>query len=113
MNFLFWNIKRRNLSVLIAELVGQHDIDILLLAECDIGISEMLKALNPAGDTRWSYAPSLSETKTMMFVRGLSSFVRPKYDLPRLSIREMAFPAIPPFLLGVVHLAPFLMGYET
>jgi hypothetical protein len=36
LTFLFWNINRKPLGHLIAELVEEHQVDILLLAECSI-----------------------------------------------------------------------------
>ena len=56
--FLFWNLNKKPIAHLIATLAVQHDIDVVILAECDIGIVDILGALN--ANRRSKYYPLLT-----------------------------------------------------
>src|SRR5439155_21165216 len=106
MTFLFWSLNGRPIIDRVAELTAMHDVDLLLLAECKTSPAKVLYTLNPTRDVRWAFAPTPVPTlqDLQLYVRGLPSFVRPKYDLPRASIREIQFPASPPITLVMAHL---------
>jgi exonuclease III len=46
MNFLFWNINKKDLTNEIVELVEEHQIDVLVLIECEISNNQLLDLLN-------------------------------------------------------------------
>ena len=46
MTFLFWNINKQPLQHLVAKLAREHSVDVLILAECKIGLTDLLEALN-------------------------------------------------------------------
>jgi hypothetical protein len=66
--FLFWNIKKKPLQVLIANLARKHQVDILMLAECDIPPGTLLLGLN-AQKTEYDYAISNGCEKIKIFTR--------------------------------------------
>jgi hypothetical protein len=34
MRFLFWNVKKNPVGPIVSEIVGQHDVEVVILAEC-------------------------------------------------------------------------------
>jgi hypothetical protein len=105
-NFLFWNISGKDLATSAAELARTHDTDLLILAESRTTPARILRALNRGPELRWAFAPTPLPLKNglQMYVRGASSFVIPKFDLPRVSIRQVQFPASAPITLAIAHL---------
>jgi hypothetical protein len=53
--FAFWNIQRRPLEALIAEMAKRHDLDIILLAESEIDPKIVVAALKSSTDDRYSF----------------------------------------------------------
>jgi hypothetical protein len=58
--FLFWNVNRKPLGDLIVELAREQAADVLMLAECELEPAELLRKLNPVGQTGFHYAPGQS-----------------------------------------------------
>jgi hypothetical protein len=56
LTFLFWNINRKPLSDVIATIAEGESVDIVILAECAIEESALLKALNQT-DAAFHFAP--------------------------------------------------------
>jgi hypothetical protein len=103
--FLFWNINRQDLGHHVSALAAEHEADIVALAECSSAVS-ILAALNPVGrNAVWIYASTFVRTKVELFIKGDARFTVPLFDGPRISIREIRFPATQPFLLALIHLA--------
>jgi hypothetical protein len=94
MTFLFWNLNRKSLTARAAEIATTHDADILILAECFDRPSAVLRSLNSGEEVRWAFAstPLTPFVNLQLYVRGAASFIKPKYELPRASIREIQFP---------------------
>jgi hypothetical protein len=44
--FLFWNLNKKRLEQLVADLAQLYDVDVLILTECAIPTHIMLEALN-------------------------------------------------------------------
>lgn len=44
--FLFWNIGKRPLGHLVADLAVAHEIDVIILVECETDVVTMLQTLN-------------------------------------------------------------------
>lgn len=106
MTFLFWNIRRAELTGRVAELAEEHAVDVLMLAESDLDAVQTVQALNGGGESVWAFAltPIPLENGLQVYVRGAESFVIAKFDLPRASIREVKFPAMAPITLVLAHL---------
>jgi hypothetical protein len=46
LTFLFWNTNKNSNFVPVKNIVEQHDVDVIILAECSFKISELLFSLN-------------------------------------------------------------------
>ena len=83
-SILYWNIHKLPLLMRVVRLVETHNIDILILTECDAKPQDVLNALNASGPEFFHYPASVSETGLWPF--GLAD---PRGERPRL----MAGPA--------------------
>jgi hypothetical protein len=84
LKFLFWNIARNPVTLLIADLAIQHEVDFVLLAECTIPPADLLRALNNISP-EYHYVPSNYE-RIVTFVRFSPALARTLFDGPHLLI---------------------------
>jgi hypothetical protein len=103
LNFLFWNINRNPVTSLIAGLAHEHEVDVLVLAECEIPSLVLLQGLNE-NRADFHYAPSRVPTAIEVFTRFSPEFLVPTFESGRISIRRMVLPARPELLIAMVHL---------
>jgi hypothetical protein len=104
MVFLCWNLNRRPLHQLVAELVQSRQVDVVILLECEASVAEVLKALNAATGDIFHYSDSPVQMKTIqVFTRFSNRFIRPVQESSRYSVRHLAPPAGTDLLLAVVH----------
>lgn len=103
MNFLFWNLRRNRIHENIARLADQHQIDVIILAECDISPATLLKALNPLGTANYFYAPLIGCEKLEFYTKFSSEYLRPLEETDRLSIRHLNLPGIVDVLVAAIH----------
>lgn len=101
--FLFWNIGRKPLAPVIAELAQEQRADIVALVECNIESHVLLAALNATGRSDFHLAPGLSKA-IHIFIRFSRDFLRPVYESDRVIIGRLSLPARSEILLSVVHL---------
>ena len=102
--FLLWNLNKKPLTERIARLAERHDIDILILLECEIPTPQFLETVNAR--TSSIYEPTrspLCDTITI-YARFFSEFVVPFQEGPRYTIRKLVLPARPDLLLATIHL---------
>jgi hypothetical protein len=102
LTFLFWNTNRKPLSDAIANLAEQESVDILILAECAIEDSSLLKTLNRRGPE--FHFPANLNARIKVFCRFPGKYLIPSFDSDRVSIRRVALPAREELLLVAVHL---------
>jgi hypothetical protein len=100
--FLFWNLHEKPLTHILASLALQHDVDVLMLAECTISTAAMLTALN-AKQVQYHFAPSIGCEKVVIYTKFSPEFLRLKYETDRLTIRELKLPGLVEILLAVTH----------
>jgi exonuclease III len=104
MVFLCWNLNKRPLHQLVADLVRSKQVDIVVLLECTVSVAEVLKALMTATGDIFHYSDSPAQMKTIqVFTRFSHQFIRPVEESHRYSIRHLAPPAQTDLLLAVVH----------
>jgi hypothetical protein len=115
LTFLFWNLKSDNIYVL-AGLVKEHNVDVLILAECLIAPGLILAALNPT--TAEYYYAQTDCAKLQLYTRFSDEYVLPvqkedgsamkgdDFTIRRLSLRDR-----PEVLLCGVHFPSKL--YQT
>ena len=101
--FLFWNLNRKPLAVVVAELAEEHQVDVVILAETDGDVGRILTALNTIGDSDFHLPLGLCPTITI-FTRFSRDFLVPVQESKRISIRRLALPARPDVLLASVNL---------
>jgi hypothetical protein len=68
-SFLFWNLGRRGLELVLRRLTARHQLDVLMLAECAIPEGPMLEALNLAGQGTFRRVPALASRALDLYSR--------------------------------------------
>lgn len=108
--FLFWNINGKNVADVVARLAEENSSDIVVLAECALPLSDALLSLNAKSAVSgcFFYAPTVSPSRTQIFVRYSAEFVKPYHDGHHITIRRVSFPSQPELLLAAVHLPSLL-----
>lgn len=103
--FLFWNINRKPLAPVIADLAHEQRADIVALVECNIEPHVLLTALNSVEGSEFHLAPGLSKG-IRIFSRFSRDFLTQMFDeeRERLAIRRLSLPARSEILLCVAHL---------
>ena len=105
LNFLFWNLNRKNLVDEIKNIVFKHNIDILILAECEnINSGELLLALNEADVLFSSNNPRSVCEKIQIFSKFDAQFIEPHEDTARVTIRKLTLEYFERINIVAVHL---------
>ncbi|MCX6045087.1 MAG: hypothetical protein NT075_08235 [Chloroflexi bacterium] len=102
-NFLFWNLHGNPIHEIISRLAHQHQIDVIILAECRISPATLLKALNPLGSADYFYAPIFGCEKLEFYTRFSSGYLLPIEESARMSIRHLNLPGIIDTLVAAIH----------
>lgn len=100
MTFLFWNIKKSPLQEIIGNLAEIHQVDVFILAECEIERSELLTELNSRPGLQYSSTFSVSEN-IAIYTRFPGNWLTPKSEEDGLSIRHLVNPVMKTSLLIV------------
>lgn len=101
--FLFWNLNRKPLQTIVANLALRYEVDVIMLAECSITPDALLRTLNPPGTSEYQYAPSPGCKKIKVFTRFSSEFIPAISETDRLTIRHLKLPGLTDILLAVIH----------
>jgi hypothetical protein len=100
--FLFWNLNKKPVPLLVKDVARKNGVDVLVLAECEIPIGTMLTTLN-AEIPDFQFAPGQCE-RIQVFTRFHSGFLAPIFESDRYSIRRLRLPLRDEVLLVMVHL---------
>jgi hypothetical protein len=100
--FLFWNLNKKRIERLVANLAELHEVDVLILTECEIPAHVMLEALN-GGTSRMFHLTDSARQEIVIYTRFSSEFLTKKFDSARLTIRRLRLPGIDEILLAAVH----------
>lgn len=100
--FLFWNLNKKPLQSLIAKLVEEHDVDVLIFAECSIRPDVLLQSINRSGRT-YSYSPSDSCERIEIYTRFSPELSRPVLDGREFTTRHLTIPDKIDILLVAIH----------
>lgn len=104
LTFLFWNINRKPLSDAIAKIAEQESVDVLILAECEIEASTVLRTLNKK-EALFYFAPGKTQTSPIrIFTRFPGWYFQSTFENNRISAGRLALPAREKILLVAVHL---------
>jgi endonuclease/exonuclease/phosphatase (EEP) superfamily protein YafD len=102
LTFLFWNLGRRPLKALLADMVKIHKVDFVILAECQLSVSELLQSLNQVRNG-FRFPQSVCKN-IVMLMRFQEDFLKPTYESDRFSIRSLQLPARPEISVAVAHM---------
>jgi len=100
--FLFWNINRKPLAGLVAELAEIHRVDVIILAECIMTPGTLLRALNR--DDPVFHFPEARSRRLAILTRFPREFLEECFHDERVSIRRLTLPRRMPILLAATHL---------
>lgn len=101
--FLFWNLNRKSLSERVARLAAGHGVDVVILAECLVGPSEMVAALRQL--TGREYAVPFSACERITIYSGYPmGYLQTVADADRFTLRSLTLPGASEILLVAAHL---------
>jgi hypothetical protein len=109
-SFLFWNLNKRDLTERIVQLANTHELDVIVLIESGVEREHLYRALNKekaAYNLPLDLVPE-DESRFIILTRFAGEFMKPFFDLDRVTIRRLALPGIPEVLLAVMHLQSML-----
>lgn len=102
MKILFWNINRKDLREELNLIADEIEPDILLLAESDLTVVEVLKALNKT-KTNYSFNSDPICGKIKMFSKFHDKFIISITSNLRYIVKSIEVPSYPKFNLMVLH----------
>jgi endonuclease/exonuclease/phosphatase family metal-dependent hydrolase len=108
--FVFWNTDRRSVDNLVALLADKYNADLIVLAEYFGEHLSTLDCLNSNARFPFQYAVGLARGLAL-FCRFSPSFLVPRLDGPRVSIRSLSLPGREELTLVMAHLPSKL--FET
>ena len=100
---MFWNLSKKPVEDLIASLAVRRRVDVLMLAECEVGTAALLRSLNQSGGSRFHYAPSPGCERIEIFTSFPRRYIQPEEEDDTLTIRSMGLPGLPKIMLAVGH----------
>jgi endonuclease/exonuclease/phosphatase family metal-dependent hydrolase len=115
--FLFWNINRKPIANVVAELAATQKADVVILAESTLTPRSLLATLNSAAGSGFRLSTGVSKGITIL-TRFSRDFLRPVHESDHLSISRLMLPARSEILLAAVHLpsklywSPESQGFE-
>jgi hypothetical protein len=101
--FLFWNINRKPIAGVVAELAVIPKADVVILVECATARSSLLAALNAGPGQGFRLSTGISRGVTIL-TRFSREFLRPVFESDHVSIGRLALPARSEVLVAAVHL---------
>ncbi len=102
MNFLFWNLGKRPIEELLATAVHEHDVDVIVLAECETPVGRLLQSLNQDRSRRYVRA-DLLPGRVQVFSRLQAGSIQPVRNTPNAVIHRVSPSSGEAFLLVGVH----------
>lgn len=100
--FLFWNLNKKRLEQLVADLAQLHDVDVLILTECEIPTHVMLEALNRKANPKFHLTEGECRA-IVIYTRFSSGFLQKMFETARLTIRRLGLPDTDEIILAAVH----------
>ena len=110
LTFMFWNVNRKPNEERIARLARRHDVDVLILAECDITPDTLLSKLNEDSE-EYYYHPKFECPLIEVYARFPAEFTKFHREARRYSIRTLQPPNFAPILICMAHL-PSKLYYD-
>ena len=101
--FLFWNINRKPVADVVAELAAAQKAEVVILAESVISPRRLLATLNGVAGQGYHLSTGISKGITIL-TRFSREFLRPVFESDHVSIGRLMLPARSEILLAAVHL---------
>jgi hypothetical protein len=102
MKFLFWNVKKNLIGRILSQIVAEHHVDVVILAECpDQG--SILLDLNSDTKNQFHLTNS-NRTRVVIYTRFPAEFTQSKYNDDTLTVRNIRLPGRNDILLAAAHL---------
>ncbi len=93
---------RQPLGEVIAQLVAEHDVDVLMLAECEIASGQLMQFLNQ--DFRKRFVSSFGTNHKIKIFSCYDKELHTEYEDSNLTVRQLALPDREAILLAALHL---------
>lgn len=101
--FLFWNVRRNLITDLVAQAAIEQDVDVLILAESVLPVSDLLLRLN-TNQPRKFRVPFSPSDRISFYVRYPASNFGLVFDDDRISVRRIRPPLGQEVLVVAAHL---------
>lgn len=100
-SFLFWNIKNNPIQPIIANLALRHEVDVIMLAECNVAPANLLSILNESTDNPYYYIPTTDCKRIKIISKFQTEFFPVVKEEDKFAIRHLK-----PFdiLISMAHL---------
>jgi len=102
MRFLFWNVKKNPVGPVLSEIVGKHDVEVVILAECK-SEGEILVALNATTMNPFHLTDSQG-TRVAIYTRFPSEYIETVHSDKFYTLRRVFLPETRQILLAAMHL---------
>jgi len=102
--FLFWNMKQTKRLDILSRLVRDFNVDVLMLAENALGVTDVLCELNTSKAADFHYNTGLCE-RIDIFSKFTLAQVTPLHESKHITIRHLKPPTTCDLLLVAVHLS--------
>lgn len=103
MNFLYWNLNKKPVEDLVVELAHEHDVDIIILSECELRIPDLQVKLN--SPVKWKYGlPYGPLSEPVFLIRLPRESLKIVEDSMGVSIRRLMPPMGIEIIIIAVHL---------
>lgn len=103
LNFLFWNVQRKDLTPQLVNLAHNKQVDILILVENSVRTVDLILALNTFEPTYY-INPAFICGKVIMISKFPEDFVDIIEEDNRMVTRRLTLPNVAPLLLTALHL---------
>lgn len=91
-------------AIILANLARRHNVDVLVLAECPVGDSDLLAVLNAKNPVPFSSPDPASLCERLVILpRFPTRFLKRKSEGTKYTAREIRLPGMPRILLFAVH----------
>lgn len=104
MTFLFWNLNKKPIGGLVAQIASEHDVDVILLAENEMTVAELMPQLNKDNKGATYYSSLEFLYKVNVITRLPQGSIVPVRDDGGVSVRHLKPPIGRDILLIGVHL---------
>jgi len=102
-SFLFWNINKKPLTTTITNIYREFNVDVIVLAECEIPDYDLLTALNQ-NSAQVVYSPDNYSNYLKIFTRYPFESISIIRDTGGVSIRRLVPPVGTDIIFAAVHL---------